>query len=132
MVAPVLVRRTTRAAVWRTAADGEVEPDPGLDRALGDDRVDEVLAAVAGHRPVEGEDHGVDEAGLAGAGGADEGEQVGVGEVDHGGFAERREALELDALRPHAGTSASDAVTSVEQGLERRDQTGVVDAGLAR
>ncbi len=82
------------------AAGLEGQLDSGLVRSDRDDRCDELLA-VAGHAAVEGEAHGVDHRRLARAGGADESEQLGVGEVDLGLVAEGAEATQPEPDRPH-------------------------------
>ena len=66
------------------AGDLEGEPHPRLLMADRHGRADKALVAVAGHAAVEREADGVDHGRLARAGGPDEGEEVGVVEVDVG------------------------------------------------
>ena len=65
-----------------------------------------VLAAHPGHLAVEGEDDGVDERRLAGAGGAGDREEVEAVEVEAEPFAEGGEALDLEAPRPQPWASS--------------------------
>ena len=74
--------------------------------------------APARHRAVEREADRVEHRGLARAGRADEGEEVGVGEVHCGRFAEDREPVQVQAQRPHAVTTS--LVELVEQRSTRR------------
>src|SRR5439155_5341164 len=65
------------------------------------------LVVVAVDTAVEGEADGVDQARLARAGRAGEGEEVGALEVDRGRLAEGGEALDLEPLRPHGTRPAT-------------------------
>ena len=80
----------------------ELTADTRLVHALADHRLDELLVVEAGDAPVEGEDHRVDDARLAGAGRADDDEQVRFLEVDDCSFPVGGEPLKLDPLRLHA------------------------------
>ena len=62
MVAPVLVRRTTRTAVCATPWTSKSRRTRASGRPWLMTGCDQALAAVAGHRAVEGEDHAVDDA----------------------------------------------------------------------
>src|SRR5690606_41862724 len=65
-----------------------------------------------GHVAVEGEADRVQDAGLAGAGGADQGEEVRVGEVDRGLLPEHPEPGQVQPQRPHAPVTPSASTSS--------------------
>ena len=92
--------------------DGEVEAHPRLLAALADGGGDGLLVAQAVHDAVEGEGDGIEDRGLADAGGPGEGEEVDALEVDLDRRPVGREPLELQAPRPHPPTSSSSSSKS--------------------
>ena len=94
------------------AGDVEVQPHPGLGAALRDDGRHLPFVAQPGHRAVEGEDHGVDDARLPGSGRAGQREQLDPLEVDDGPLAERGEPLHLETDGPHPACSSTSSVKS--------------------
>ena len=101
VVAPVAVARTTWTAVYSRSPTVKSSRTFVLGEALADDVPHDLCVVVAGHSPVEGEGDRVDQAGLARAGGAGEGEQIGPLEVHFGGLTKGGEPFELEPLRPH-------------------------------
>ncbi len=94
------------------AGDVEVQPHPGLGAALRDDGRHLPFVAQPGHRAVEGEDHGVDDARLPRSGRAGQREQLDPLEVDDGPLAERGEPLHLETDGPHPAWSSTSSVKS--------------------
>ena len=77
------------------------------------------VVALAGHRAVEGEADRVEDAGLAGAGGAREQEQPGRAErveVDRRGVGERPERRDLQPVQPHPRTRRGGAAACRRRG----------------
>ncbi len=112
----------------------EVEPHLHPIESAGEELVD--LPAEPRRAPIEGVDHGVEERGLAGAGGTGDGEEIEIAEVDRGGSAKAGEPRELELERAHqralsagvlgvAGSAASRVV------MELAEETEELGLGLA-
>lgn len=85
----------------------EDQPDPGLHRRGGERVGQPSGTAPAGHRAVEDEADRVQHRRLARAGRPDQGEEVGVGEVDGGLVAEDGEAGQVQPHRSHQRSTSS-------------------------
>ena len=113
-------------------AEGHLAGDLGADVGAGMVAAEPLLlAAGTGDRAVEGEHDGVEQGGLARAGGAPQQEQAvaaGLVEVDPHRLGERTERGQRERVQPHASTSARAAAASARPSRSR--SAGV--AGTAR
>ena len=122
-------RRSAQLAGHDVARPSDVEHQPHRAAVDGGRQGERhgALVVPARHRAVQRERHRVDHRGLAGAGGPDQREVVGAGEVDRGGLAERGEPVHLQQHRTHQPLPTAASCSRAEQLLDPR----VVDAAGA-